>query len=123
MTAIRDNIIKMGGLNKIREHIKEGKGAKDVAALMGYKTYGGFKQALSRCFGTNFSNVYQETLGKPLLRAKPLYPAHLIKKYVDCGVGVVQIAQILGVNYDTVSRTFKKEYSKTIREYKVKHGI
>jgi len=123
MAVIRDNIIKMGGLDKIRQHIREGKGAIEISALMNYKSYGGFKQALSRIYGTNFSSIYQETLGKPLLKARPLYPAHLIKKYVDCGIRVKQIAEMLGVNYDTVSRTFKGGYSQTIREYKAKNGI
>ena len=123
MAVIRDNIIKMGGMNKMVEYIKEGKSAKEVAALMGYKTYRGFQQALARIYGTRFSDIYQETLGKPLLKARPLYPAHLIKKYVDCGIRVNRIAEMLGVNYDTVSRTFKGGYSQTIREYKAKHGI
>ena len=86
--------------------------------MMGYPRYDGFKQALQIDYGTNFTTIYKETTGKEYVRQKSLIPAHVIKKYVDRGVSVRNIQFLFGVSYDAVSRSFKKEFKKTIRQYK-----
>ncbi len=114
---MRSRLILNGGIDKVRNLIKEGKRCKEISSIMGYSGYDSFKEAL-QTHDTNFTTIYKETMGKEYVRRMPLMPAHVIKKYVDCGVSVASIQELFGVSYDAVSRSFKKEYCKTIRQYK-----
>ena len=122
---IKDKIRLLGGLDAVVQHIKKGRSAKETADLMGYETYAGFKQALKRVYNTNFSAIYKETLGFKLIRSsqKPQIPHHVVKRYVDCGMRVGDIAKLLGFSAVNITKTFKREYSLTIREYKTRNGI
>ena len=120
---IRDKVILLGGVDKIKALIKEGKNPKETSELMGYKSYNGFKQALRRIYGTNFSAIYKEVIGKEYKRNQQQIPISTLKKYVDCGLSVNSISDLLGFGKKNITEAFKREYSLTIREYKTKYGI
>tara|TARA_R100000544_G_C2211781_1_gene52390 strand:+ start:287 stop:655 length:369 start_codon:yes stop_codon:yes gene_type:complete len=121
--GIIHKVKRFGGIEQIQEYIKLNKSPKEIASAMGYKNYSGFKQALKKLYGTTFTDVYRETTGKEYERVQQKVPVSVVKRYVDCGLSVNSIADLLGFNPKNITNAFKREYSLTIRKYKSKHGI